>query len=222
MSRHMIAMNAVRVPGLQIVILAAGFSSRLRQPKALARISFPELIAGNSRVGGAVFAGEDHRVAPPRAARYKIEAPGVQGNLRRQSPPRRGPVEFRAARHRNGSLLPSAAAVAGRSGHSAITRHSAAHLALARRSAMRRRETHRRPCRDAARRRAPILPHRFYAGALAVKGDIGLRDWVNELPPQQRVLVDLPSAELDVDTPEDLHAARRGRRGLLPAAELSR
>ena len=57
-----------------------------------------------------------------------------------------------------------------------------------------------------------ILPHRFYAGALAVKGDIGLRDWVNELPSQQRVLVDLPSAELDVDTPQDLHAARRGRR----------
>jgi CTP:molybdopterin cytidylyltransferase MocA len=58
-----------------------------------------------------------------------------------------------------------------------------------------------------------ILPRRLYAGALAVTGDIGLREWVNGLPPEQRVLVDLPSAELDVDTPQDLQAARRRRPG---------
>jgi molybdenum cofactor cytidylyltransferase len=54
-----------------------------------------------------------------------------------------------------------------------------------------------------------ILPRWLYARALAVTGDIGLRDLVEGLPAQQRVLLDLPSAALDVDTPLDLRAARR-------------
>ena len=54
-----------------------------------------------------------------------------------------------------------------------------------------------------------ILPRWLYARALAVTGDIGLRDLVNGLPAPQRVLLNLPSAALDVDTPLDLRAARR-------------
>ena len=62
-----------------------------------------------------------------------------------------------------------------------------------------------------------ILPRWLYARALAVTGNGGLRDWVNGLPPELRVLVDLPSAELDVDTPQDLQAARRSRRSFAGA-----
>jgi molybdenum cofactor cytidylyltransferase len=57
-----------------------------------------------------------------------------------------------------------------------------------------------------------ILPRWLYPRALAVTGDIGLRDLVKGLPPPQRVLLSLPSAALDVDTPQDLRAARRRRR----------
>jgi CTP:molybdopterin cytidylyltransferase MocA len=56
-----------------------------------------------------------------------------------------------------------------------------------------------------------ILPRWLYAQARAVRGDIGLRDLVGGLPPAQRVLLNLPSAELDVDTPRDLRTARRMR-----------
>jgi CTP:molybdopterin cytidylyltransferase MocA len=56
-----------------------------------------------------------------------------------------------------------------------------------------------------------ILPRWLYARALEVTGDLGLRELVAELPPPQRVLLDLPSAALDVDTPKDLRAARRRR-----------
>jgi CTP:molybdopterin cytidylyltransferase MocA len=54
-----------------------------------------------------------------------------------------------------------------------------------------------------------ILPRWLYARALEVTGDIGLRDLVSALPAPQRVLLNLPSAALDVDTPQDLRAARR-------------
>jgi molybdenum cofactor cytidylyltransferase len=54
-----------------------------------------------------------------------------------------------------------------------------------------------------------ILPRRLYPRALGVQGDIGLRQLVSELPADERVLLNLPSAARDVDTPEDLRAARR-------------
>jgi CTP:molybdopterin cytidylyltransferase MocA len=59
-----------------------------------------------------------------------------------------------------------------------------------------------------------ILPRWLYARALAVSGDVGLRNLVNGLPAPQRVLLNLPSAALDVDTPQDLRAARRRRRSV--------
>jgi CTP:molybdopterin cytidylyltransferase MocA len=54
-----------------------------------------------------------------------------------------------------------------------------------------------------------ILPRWLYARARAARGDIGLRDFINRLPPSQRLLVNLPSAALDIDTPRDLSDARR-------------
>jgi molybdenum cofactor cytidylyltransferase len=58
-----------------------------------------------------------------------------------------------------------------------------------------------------------ILPRWLYSRALAVTGGIGLRELVGTLPEQQRVLLNLPSAEMDVDTPQELRMARRSLRG---------
>lgn len=209
----MIAMNAVRVPRLQIAILAAGFSSRLRQSKALARVRSQSLLRRTLALAAPFAPAKIIVVLPPRAARYKIEARGFEAtfaaNPRRaaglSSSVRRG---IAMARYSPALLLlpVDLAGLRSRDIARLISRwRGARRCVVARRIAGRA---------GTQRAGAPlILPHRFYAGALEVKGDIGLRDWVNGLPPQHRLLVDLPSAELDVDTPGDLHAARRGRRG---------
>ena len=63
---------------------------------------------------------------------------------------------------------------------------------------------------DMARGGVPlILPRWLFSRAQRVTGDIGLRDLVGGLPPSQRILLPLVSAALDVDTPQDLRAARR-------------
>ena len=54
-----------------------------------------------------------------------------------------------------------------------------------------------------------ILPRWLYPRARYVGGDRGLRELVNGLVPPHRVLLHLPTAAMDVDTPEDLRAARR-------------
>jgi molybdenum cofactor cytidylyltransferase len=56
-----------------------------------------------------------------------------------------------------------------------------------------------------------ILPRWLYRQAHGVRGDIGLRDFIGGLQPGQRVLLNLPSAALDVDTPRDLQTVRRMR-----------
>jgi len=60
-----------------------------------------------------------------------------------------------------------------------------------------------------------ILPRWLYSRALRVTGDVGLRELINDLP-QQRVLMTLPSAALDIDTEGDLRAARRHPRRFRP------
>ncbi len=54
-----------------------------------------------------------------------------------------------------------------------------------------------------------ILPRRLHRAALQIQGDTGLRDLIRNLPRDQVLLVDLPSAQTDVDTPDDLRQARR-------------
>jgi molybdenum cofactor cytidylyltransferase len=54
-----------------------------------------------------------------------------------------------------------------------------------------------------------ILPRWLYSQAREVVGDQGLREVVNGLPLPHRVLLHLPSAAMDVDSPQDLRAARR-------------
>jgi CTP:molybdopterin cytidylyltransferase MocA len=57
-----------------------------------------------------------------------------------------------------------------------------------------------------------ILPRRLYSRALRITGDVGLRDLITQLHAGNRVLVDMPSAASDIDTPQDLEAARRSFR----------
>jgi CTP:molybdopterin cytidylyltransferase MocA len=53
-----------------------------------------------------------------------------------------------------------------------------------------------------------LLPRRFYARASGIVGDVGLRWLIAQLPADSIELIDLPSAALDIDTPQDLDAAR--------------
>ena len=54
-----------------------------------------------------------------------------------------------------------------------------------------------------------ILPRWLYPRVLDLTGDVGLRQLVAQLPADSRVLVEMPSAAQDVDTPQDLIDARR-------------
>jgi CTP:molybdopterin cytidylyltransferase MocA len=57
-----------------------------------------------------------------------------------------------------------------------------------------------------------ILPRRFYPRALGIVGDVGLREFIAQLPADSRMLVELPSASVDIDTAQDLEAVRRSFR----------
>jgi CTP:molybdopterin cytidylyltransferase MocA len=54
-----------------------------------------------------------------------------------------------------------------------------------------------------------ILPRALYPRVREIAGDVGLRNLVAALPADRQMLIDLPSAGRDVDTPQELGAARR-------------
>jgi len=227
-------MNSVSLPRLQILILAAGFSSRLGRPKALARVRSVSLLRRTLILAARLAPAKIIVVLPRRAARYRIEARGLQvvfaANSRRaeglSSSVRRGIAQARYSPAL--LLLPVDLAVVRQADLSRLISHwrAARRCVVARRIARRggisldemsRERTSREAVSDegAAHGGVPlILPRRLYSRALAVTGDIGLRELVNGLPAKERVLVDLPSAALDVDTPQDLSAARLCRRGV--------
>jgi CTP:molybdopterin cytidylyltransferase MocA len=49
----------------------------------------------------------------------------------------------------------------------------------------------------------------LYPRVREIGGDVGMRNLIAGLPANRRTLIDLPSAERDVDTPLELGAARR-------------
>jgi CTP:molybdopterin cytidylyltransferase MocA len=53
-----------------------------------------------------------------------------------------------------------------------------------------------------------ILPRWLYSRALGIDGDRGLKKLVSQLPGTDRILVHIPSAAWDIDTPQDLELAR--------------
>jgi molybdenum cofactor cytidylyltransferase len=201
-----IATAAIR---LQIAILAAGFSRRLGRPKALARIRGLCLLRRTLAAASGVAGAKVMVIVPPRYVRYRTEAGGFNAafaiNPRRgdglSSSVRRSIVR---ARYSAALLLLPVDLVALQ------TRDLDALVSRWRGSP--RRVVARRIAQHGARPQAGvplILPRWLYARARDVTGDAGLRDLVARLPAEHRVLVDLPSASFDIDTPADLQAARR-------------
>jgi molybdenum cofactor cytidylyltransferase len=143
-------------------------------------------------------------IIPRNAARYRLEGHGMRVNWavnpRRaqglSSSVRRGIV---AARHSAAILIMPAdlAELKGRELKRLVHRWQAAPRRLVARRIERSGGT------------PLILPRWLYSRALAIDGDVGLRQLIGQLPAGQRVLIELPSATADVDTPDDLQNARR-------------
>jgi molybdenum cofactor cytidylyltransferase len=206
-------MIAATLPRLHVLILAAGFSTRLGRPKPLARVGGRSLLRRTLSVVARAARVKIVVVIPRHGARYRIEGRGLD-------------VVFAANRRRADGLSSSVRRAI------ALARYSPALLLLpVDLAALEQRDVVRLISRWRAARRCVIarrigqrgeirggvpliLPRWLYARALAVSGDVGLRDLVNGLPAPQRVLLNLPSAALDVDTPQDLRAARRRLRSV--------
>jgi molybdenum cofactor cytidylyltransferase len=194
---------------LQIVILAAGFSSRLGCPKALARVHGLSLLRRTLALARRFTSAQIIVVVPRRAARLMLEA--------------RGPgVVLTVNSHRADGLSSSVRRGITRARHSAAVLLLPVDLATLQqldvaRLISRWRAAPRRVIARLVELHAGtphggiplILPRWLYARARGVRGDIGLRQLVSGLPADQRVLLTLPSAARDVDTPQDLRAARR-------------
>jgi molybdenum cofactor cytidylyltransferase len=201
--------RSLSAPRLQAIILAAGFSSRLGSPKALARVGTSSLLRRTIALASGLTPAKILVVVPRRTARYRIEARGFN-------------VVFAANPRRTDGLSSSV-----RLGLRGARSSAAALLLPVDLATLRQRDILRLISHWRARRRCVIarcigsagdmprggvpliLPRWLYSRAQAVTGDIGLRGLVNGLPPSQRVLLSIPSASLDVDTPQDLRAARR-------------
>jgi molybdenum cofactor cytidylyltransferase len=200
---HIIPMNAADPCKLQIVVLAAGFSSRLGLPKALVRVHGVSLLRRTLKVASGLGPDQIIVVVPRNAARYRIEARGMKVrwavNTQRaqglSSSVRRG---IAAARYASAVLLLPA---------DLIRLKNRDLLRLVRRwqSAPRRLIARRINLSGAT---PAILPRWLYSRGLSLAGDVGLRELIGQLPADSRVLVELPSAFWDVDTPQDLKDAR--------------
>jgi molybdenum cofactor cytidylyltransferase len=197
-------MNTPPASGLQVVILAAGASRRLGSPKALARIRGETLVRRMVRRVAPLSARSPILVVPPRSQRLATAVRGLRVRLCANPLCRQGlstslRCGLRAARWSPAVLLVPVD----------LAQLSARDL---RRLVMRWRGT---PRRIAGRRLGEqavtplILPGRYFALVRRISGDSGLRDLVASLPPAARLLVDLPSAAPDIDTPAHLATARR-------------
>jgi molybdenum cofactor cytidylyltransferase len=198
-------MIAAHARKLQIIVLAAGFSSRLGRPKPLARIHGVSLLRRTLKVASTFGPDRIIVVTPRNPGRHRIEARGVNVrwavNAQRtqglSSSVRRG---IAAARYASAILLLPADLVqlTTRDVFKLVQRwHSAPRRLIARRI-------------NLSGATPVILPRWLYARASsAVAGDVGLREFIGQLPADSRVLVDLPSAGWDVDTQQDLRDARR-------------
>jgi molybdenum cofactor cytidylyltransferase len=197
-------MNTLARPGLRIVVLAAGFSARLGQPKALARVHGVSLLQKTIRALAPLAAARIIVIVPPGAGRYRV---GLHAH----------PIDFVVNPQRAKGLSSSVLRGISRARYSAavlllpvdlvdLERADMARL-IARSRGSRRRVTARRIGYEAA---TPlILPRWLYARTQALSGDQGLRDFVRGLPRESVSLVEMASADADIDTAQDLERARR-------------
>ena len=197
-------MNGVALPTPQVLILAAGFSSRLGRPKALVRVRASTLLRRTLVLASRCSPAMVIVVVPPRAPRYQIEARGLKAAF---TPNRRRGVGLSSSvRHGITYARYSAALLLLTVDMALLQERDVARL-ISRWRGARRCAIARRIGKHGG---IPlILPRWLYHRALAVTGDVGLRELIGALPACQRVLLDLPSAALDVDTAHDLQAARR-------------
>jgi molybdenum cofactor cytidylyltransferase len=205
-------MNHQHVPGLGIVVLAAGFSSRLGRSKALATVRGVSLVRRTVAVLSLAGATDIVVVTPPRAHRVQSALRGYRVTLLANSARARGLSSsvqrgLRATRHLKATLLLPADL-------GELTARDLMRLIARWRAAPRRIVARRLGSRAAT---PLIVPKWLYGRARELKGDVGLRDLVEHLPAPQRSLVDLRSAHRDVDTAFDLAAARRARGAFVSA-----
>jgi molybdenum cofactor cytidylyltransferase len=199
----MITTNVAAGPSLRIVVLSAGFSTRLGRPKALSSVRGVTLLQRTVRTVAPLASASVIVVLPPKAWRARAE-------LRRQR------VEIAESRQRVRGLSASVRCGLRRARYAAAALLLPVDLAgLERRDIARLIACWRSSRRSVVGRRLGkravtplIIPRRLFARALGIEGDLGLRELVNGSTRAPR-LVDLPSAALDVDTPADLRRARR-------------
>ena len=193
------------LPALRIVVLAAGFSSRLGRPKALARVRDKSLLGRTLEVLARASPGAQIMVViPPRAHHYRIghehgRALFIANRRRAQGLSSSVRCAVRAARHSSAVLLLPVDLVrlTSRDIERLIDRWRGARRRVVARSAHRLAAT------------PLILPRFLYPRVRDIEGDEGLRDIVRGLPSDHVLLVHLASAQSDVDTPADLALARR-------------
>ena len=199
-------MNDSIRPRLRMAILAAGHSRRMGRPKALVRIHGQSLLRRTARLLASVAHEPLICIAPPRAARYRVELRGLRAQLRANPQRTQGLASsvrsaLKAARYAS-ALLCVPVDLAG-------LRRSDLQRLLRRSRSAPRRVVARRLGAGPRGATPVILPRRYFAAASAVVGDVGLRDFLSTLPAEDLRLIELRSAIDDVDTPADLVRARR-------------
>lgn len=209
-------MNRVPLPQLRIVVLAAGYSRRLGSAKALARVRGSSLLRRTARLLAPLTDSALVVIVPPRARRFRAELRRIPSSLlanRQRSEGLASSVRLglRHTRFCAGVLIvPVDLALLERRD---LRRLIARWRAARRRVAARRIGAERAGARGAT---PVILPKRLFAAAARCAGEVGLRELIAGLRPDERVLVELPSAGFDVDTREDLERARRRRSARSP------
>jgi molybdenum cofactor cytidylyltransferase len=204
----MITTKRPAAPALRILVVAAGYSKRLGRPKALARVHGVSLLRRTLTLLAPLSRSPVMIVVPPRAARYRGEIRGLNATLISNRERAEGlsssvRLGIRHARF-SGALLILPVDLA------ALRARELERLVRRWRSAPRRVVARRLAGRAAA---PLILPKRFFSRAGSITGDGGLRNFVALLPAETVLLVAVPSAIEDVDTPQELARARRPRGG---------
>jgi molybdenum cofactor cytidylyltransferase len=199
----MIPMKSYTPPTLGIVVLAAGFSVRLGQPKALATVRGKNLLTRTLRILAPFSTTKILVIVPPAAARYRI---GISARS----------VIFAPNRQRASGLASSVRLGIRRSRYCSAVLLLPVDLVHLRKADIGRLIARWRSARRHVAARhigssagAPlVLPRWLYPKTANRTGDTGLRDLIRSLPASALSLVHMPSAEFDIDTPDDLDRAR--------------
>jgi molybdenum cofactor cytidylyltransferase len=197
-------MNGPALPTLRVLILAAGFSRRLGQPKALARVHGVSLIRRLVLLLAPFAAARPILVVPPRSARYKVELRGIDADFAVN--PRRADGMSSSVRRGIARVRFASAVLVVPVDLRSLRRRDVARLVHRWRGARRRVAVSRLGTHLGA---PLILPRWLFMPALRIEGDVGLRELVRRLPAEHLMSVSMRSAQDDIDTALDLRVARR-------------